>query len=753
MAEKPYPKSEYVIKRDQALLLCGRVADKVVEVPRELPCNIILVHGVNDVGTGYSAAEEGLCAGLQDRLFRLFKPAPYRVPTPEDKTKVEADPDDVFFKRQPAPDTNSPVIPFYWGYRELQDETKTVNGQMTDRYGNRLDKDLSKGGGPFGNATSSLPDMWNRGVYAPIDPVGDPLRPVKTGPGRMYMVLAARRLAALIAMIRNYDPKDTVNIVAHSQGCLLSLLAQAFLLEMGQRTADTLILTHPPYSLEEEMGVLMKGMTYFQGGTDAPMKKPDYDLIDGRQSFQARLQTLVNIVTGVAKARAIEPAFAKLNESDCGGMVEARWKPGSDRDNRGKVYLYFCPEDMTVALDNMRGIGWQGVPDYMRSAQSEQPAQSGYMASKAGFHAHQAMARKPLDELGAGFRQRVFTAKLRHDPATRKLTPVWVGQSPHDFALRIAGEDDHAHVAESGRSMRESLPIARWPVDRSGSLEAQRYGIRTINGEPLRAPWRADVRGNQIEADKVPASSRLAKLDRSERGPCEEVDPIDAAIALTASGGLKVALEELPAAVFRTGLGNKIGVLPEPERARVEAAYNEAKNPNSQDPDDKYAILVASRRNDGVVVAQVRESPNAARKRWQQEVSPKSFHSVIFASRENHRRVTAYDVSIGSGKASSDPTFYAYLCAVADWRLKMPTRDKPRKSILTWKKFMIQFGAYCECEPAWRLKLIKGNANYYTFGELPADLPVMTAKLWGIVVSETTAGKRVSQSLTSKGQP
>lgn len=753
MPESPYPKPEYVIKRDAALLLRGRVADKVVEVPRELPCNIILVHGVNDVGTGYCAAEEGLCAGLQDRLFRLFKPATYRVPTPDDKNKAFDDPDAVFFKRQPASDTDSPVIPFYWGYREARKESKTVNGQMTDRYGNRLDKDLSKGGGPFGNATSSLPDMWNRGVYAPLDPVGDPLRPVKTAPGRMYMVLAARRLAALITMIRKYDPKDTVNIVAHSQGCLLSLLAQAFLLEMGQRTADTLILTHPPYSLEEEMGVLMKGMTYFQGGTDAPMKKSDYDLIDGRQSLHARLQTLVNIVAGVAKARATEPAFAKLNESDCGGMVEGRWKPGGDRDNRGKVYLYFCPEDMTVALDNIRGIGWQGVPDYIQSTQFEQQIQSGYMASKAGFPRPQATARKPLAELGTGFRQRVFTAKLRQDPATRKPVPVLVGQPPHDFALRIAGEDDHTHVAESGRSMRESLPIARWPSDPGGSLEAQRHGVRTINGEPLRAPWQADVRGNQIEGDKIPASSRLAKLDRSERGPCEEVDPIDAAVALTASGGLNVALEELPPAVGRTGLGDKTGVLSEQERARVEAAYNAAKSPNSQNPDDKYTVLAASRRNDGIVVAKVRESPNAARKRWQQEVSPKSFHSVIFASRENHRRVTAYDISIGSGKASSDPEFYAYLCAVADWRLKMPTSDPPRKGILTWTKFTAKFSAYYECEPEWRQQLIQGNANYYSLGGLPAGLPVLTGKLWDIVISETTAGKRVSQTPSSKGQP
>ena len=50
--------------------------------------------------------------------------------------------------------------------------------------------------------------------------------------------------------------------------------------------------------------------------------------------------------------------------------------------------------------------------------------------------------------------------------------------------------------------------------------------------------------------------------------------------------------------------------------------------------------------------------------------SPKSFHGAIIGNAENHRHVTAYDVAIGGGKASSDPRFYEYLCAVADWRLQ-----------------------------------------------------------------------------------
>lgn len=600
--------------------------------------------------------------------------------------------------------------------------------------------------------------MWNRGVYAPLDPVGDPLRPIKTGPGRMYMVLAALRLAALIAMIRKFEPKDTVSIVAHSQGCLLSLLAQAFLLEKGERTADTLILTHPPYSLDEEMGIGMKGLTFFQGGSDAAMSKSQYDLLDGRQSLHARLQTLVNIVSGVVKSKATEPAFAKINEYDCRGMVAGCWKPEGDRDNRGKVYLYFCPEDMTVALDNMRGIGWQGVPDYTRGKQFNYVAE--HEIGDLGYVPHarpqrwspSTVTRKPLAELGAGFFQRVFTAKRRLDPRTGKVLPVLVGQPPHDFALRVKGEDDHAHVAATVRSLRDSLPVATWPIDPMDKPEMQRQGIRAINGEPLHPPCEADLRGNQVDADKIPVSSRLAKAPLQDRGPCEEVDPITAAIAVTASP-LLVRTVEVPDPAGQARYPGTPQDLPAHERAQVEAAYNEAQSRKQDDPADKFTVMRAIRQPNGKVMAVVQESPNDARRRWQHELGEKSFHSAIFDSRENHRRVTAYDVAIGSGQASSHRLFYAYLCAVADWRLKKATpRDPGRKEMLTWDKFVKLHGVYYECEPDWRKQLIKGNVDYYSTGVLPSCLPVLTGELWNIVMSETTTGRRVNQPAAPKGQ-
>jgi hypothetical protein len=38
------------------------------------------------------------------------------------------------------------------------------------------------------------------------------------------------------------------------------------LMEQGERTADTLILTHPPYALDEKMGKLMKTLNSFGEG-------------------------------------------------------------------------------------------------------------------------------------------------------------------------------------------------------------------------------------------------------------------------------------------------------------------------------------------------------------------------------------------------------------------------------------------------------------------------------------------------------
>ena len=754
-----YPKIPYVVGEDVAILHCERSVCKKVKIRRNLPGNIIVIHGVNDVGVSYKAVEDGLCTGLAARLGRSFTPATYRMPVAADKDKLEDDPDAVFFKRTIAKDTNSPVIPFYWGYREVAVKCKTINGQSVDRYGNRLDKDLSKEGGPFGNATSSLPDMWRPGIYAPGDPMGDALRPLKTAPGRMYMVLAAQRLAALISMIRDYDANDTVSIVAHSQGCLLSLLAQAMLMEKGLAPADNLVLTHPPYSLVDSLPLLMRGAAWFDGGEDVAMK-PYYHLLSGAQTMGARLNTLVNIVAGVTKGngQACKPSFAELKKDEHRGMVGNRWQSAEDRDNRRKVYLYFCPEDMTVALDNIQGIGWDGVPDYASGSELVEEEETLSLDGVSVSSGHTKMVereqvRNALTELGGRFYQRIFSNKTRLDPATGKTTLSLVGKPPpFDFPLRLMTESEQAHVDVSLRKYRAQHKAVAWPINTRLSKTEQRNGIRTINGEALKQPVPADLRGtSQIDPLNIPKTSMMRNRKPEDKGPAEEVDPCDASVALTSGSGLHTSAEDRPDPAGYRRFPERDEAIRGAELVLMTAAYNKEKKLDGKGPLDQRKVIAATRYTEGNVLATIEESPNEARLRWQREVSAKSFHSSIIGSAKNHSQVTAYDVAIGSGKASSDPQFYAYLCAVADWRVKISYESgKRRPGILLWSEFLETFRMYFDAEDSWRKNVIKGNISYYNSGVLPADLPLLTGSLWKIVISETKSGKRTSDVKQSK---
>lgn len=717
-----YPKIPYEAGRDSSVLRCDRLSDKTVAVQPDLPGNIIVVHGVNDVGVSYDAVEQGLCAGLNQRLSISTRPARYRMPVKGDKDKLEDDPDDVFFKRKLDKNSFSPVIPFYWGFAEEGEKSQTHNGQKTDRHGNRLDKDLSKGGGPFANATGTLPDMWNRGAGAPVDPVGDPIRPVLNAPGRMYMILAAKRLAALIAMIRDYDQNEAVSLVAHSQGTMLSLLAQAFLMDMGARPADTLVLMNSPYSLPQFTTPTMLAVESFTGGADAAMQG-NYSPISDRQSFDARLDTLVNIVHGVAEKKSLTPAFATLDDhaKHC-GMVGGTWVADKDRDNRGKVYLYFCPEDMTVALDHLRGIGWQGVPDYLNDGAT-------FMSTR---HPMTELTKKVGIPPASGFYQRVFTNKFRLDLVTKKTGPVKVGQPPHNFALRIEGEDEHSHVAESNRGNRGESPVVDWPArtdapwyhTKAHHTKVQREGTRIINGEALPMPAIAQLRGNQIDPNEIPKESAQANLPAKKQGPHEEVDPIDAATAVASDKGLGVRPQEIiedprpatgrvPTRTVGKGFGTRFEF---DALEQLQAAIN-----RNKDAGDQCKLLRAYHWHDDKIRLTRLETPNEARLRWQHEVSAKSFHSAVFGNKANHTNVTAYDVAIGGGTASSHPLFYAYLCAVADWRLKASKSTRP--SIKKWEDFVGKFALYWSKEPKWRSDLIIGNCDYYTTGRLPAFIP------------------------------
>jgi hypothetical protein len=499
----------------------------------------------------------------------------------------------------------------------------------------------------------------------------------------------------------------------------------------------------------------------FAGESNTAMTKSDYIQLNNRQSFDARLDTLINIVHGVARKKAVKPVFATLDDqSQHFGMVGAEWVAAGDRDNRGKVYVYFSPEDMTVALDHLHGIGWQGVQDV---------ASDGRIGT-SGRHAMAELTKKVGSPRACGFYQRVFTIKRRFDLVTQKEGPVLLGRKPpYDFALRLKKEDMGSHVAADNRGHRGTSKAVDWPVvDKGkGRLESQqshdedlREGIRTINGEELPTPVAAQLRGGEAA---IPAASLQAwrKLPQDKQGPCEEVDPIDAAIAVASKKGYLntwISIQD-PGDVMPAGGMSHESPAPHLFKGMAQEALSMVdpvqKYLNQGKPVTQQCVVVQVFRCQGAdlgptkqLLVKRKETPDEARLRWQKEVSPKSFHGAIFGNKDNHANVTAYDLAIGGGLASSHPIFYAYLCAVADWRLKRGTQNELRNGILDWKTFLKTFAPapsedlnkpaadYWSVEPKWRKDLIAGNAGYYSTGVLPTCIPSLTSGLPTAVICQ-----------------
>jgi hypothetical protein len=417
---------------------------------RPAPGLTILVHGVNDIGEAFPYQEMGICQGLNERLDRGrglpvadqdMQPTNYELP-PQKNGKpftagdIHPDPDKVYFAPSQESPT-SPVICFYWGFREetRKSNTKLRHGEYVDRFGNRLDKRYAKNGGFFANATTNIPDMFGAGldygwIVAAVDP-GDPTHPLLNAPARNYMVLAAQRLAMLLRVMRKKSPQEVINIVAHSQGCFIATLAHAMLAKEGHGIkADTIIFNNWPYSVDEPWAEIL------QSG------------VGGQQTISARELTLQRILGDYVMTKpATMPAWSELKKTGR-GVVGLRWQHDSryERDNRGKCYLYFSPDDATVALINIKGIGYLGVYEGLRQ------------------------------RLGPRFLQRVF---VRHD-ARNKAAPA-VGSAPHKLKMVFSC---------SGTSL--------------GCTEVDRG--RTINGEALPHPFAAWMGPAQLPIGPVDAA-------------------------------------------------------------------------------------------------------------------------------------------------------------------------------------------------------------------------------------------------------
>lgn len=381
-------KSHSVIGSGAATTLPGRANDRQVPRPNDLPGIVIFSHGVNDPGANYETVEEGLCQGLNDRLSRsdmmkgtygaLYKQAQADKAKGKTGSQIDAlsDPDTFLYSRDGSA-AHSVFIPFYWGYRATDKEIlkgksnrpERLRTQYQDVRGNRLDAHFAKAGGMFNNATTNLPDMFGAGWKSSwasrriLETAMSNYQYSGSSPSRLYQVLAAKRMAMLISTIRSVAPDETITVMAHSQGTMITLLAQAMLHDEGKRYADCLILVDSPYSFNEDRHWMNS------------IAQPDAPI----QTVQAKLQTMVNIVSECTRTPYRLPDLSELvcTNGKSGGRAGHDWSPKAgkrlnlnqkpitfdERDNRGRVYLYFCPSDGTVGLPNVLGIGKFGIPD------------------------------------------------------------------------------------------------------------------------------------------------------------------------------------------------------------------------------------------------------------------------------------------------------------------------------------------------------------------------------------------------------
>lgn len=353
----------------------------VVDVPlqMQLPGIVIFVHGVNSDGEWYEQAEQGLCAGLNDRMKRQSRHLVHRGPKSGQLTSVTYGPeltDEGYIhpkannKTFIATDQHfSPVIRFRWGYK--------AGGEELQQYGDGiyLNEQDYWGGGPFANGCTSLPDLWSDGMsdqlllwmqVQHLNPTAD--RMVFSCPPRPYFVLAALRLARLVEAIRKKQADVPITIVCHSQGNMIGMAA-AFLGDRlpsitdtygksGRCVADSYVLCNPPYSLVTS--------NLAEDWTQGKLK--DRHGGSGRQSRDARIQTLRTFFGIIREPVCTPPTDAQVDEYTANtkhGYNSAadrdRHGYGANKSTRGRVTLYCCPHDQVIGSDAIQGIGWRGM--------------------------------------------------------------------------------------------------------------------------------------------------------------------------------------------------------------------------------------------------------------------------------------------------------------------------------------------------------------------------------------------------------
>lgn len=441
-----------------------------VGIPRPMPGIVILVHGVNDVGEAYQNQEKGIIAGLSKRLNRTdLYPHEWRdfiMSHNEDAQKKIAAPG------------RSPVIPFYWGYKPVthqayredqqryrQEVSKRNEGAhlpfdayqeddtdkkaslgndgkgaftyQNDNLGNALDVNFAKGGGTFANATTTIPDMLGPGAGGAVVQAagfftlhangGDYTHPVYSNPHRIYQFFAAQRLADLIMQIRSEPTtaKDVINIVAHSQGTIITMLANMLVKQAGHDPVNCVILNHSPYSLESRLSEDMQS-GHHQTSTARQETFKNFCRLMATQ-YRGGVITEDDLLKMEACCTLRKPADNPLR-------TDTRYA----RDNNGRVYNYFCPNDGTVSLKNIQGFGWKGIPNDIAKEIPNLYQRAFYQHGWVG----KAPTATPFELPPAGKGDFQYSPVLN---ATYSASDVIVNgeELPEPFKFKLQGQDNH----------------------------------------------------------------------------------------------------------------------------------------------------------------------------------------------------------------------------------------------------------------------------------------------------------------------
>ncbi|WP_078121810.1 T6SS effector phospholipase Tle3 domain-containing protein [Thiosocius teredinicola] len=498
-----------VIKEFVTTPKVGETDQVDIRFKRPMPGIIILVHGVNDVGEAYPTQADGLCQGLNIRLGRDdLTPGEWDVPRACKDNRV------VSHERRAEAQGYNPIIPFYWGFRAVDKATydadqaryrdelrrrrdvKEVDApydayyvvgandpskgyENQDCFGNRLDENFAKNGGVFANATSNLVDMWGPGgnIWGIVKWISryvmdDLSHPMYENPHRVYFVWAAQRLADLIAEIRNRPntKDDSITLVAHSQGTMVSMLANFLAAnspDSPSRPADCLILNNSPYSFQ----------TPFHEASQS---------FGPQQSKRARIETFANLCQLTFEQRVAGPSAEHLVAKGVAAS-SVKEKEAHMRDNHGRIFNYFCPHDMTVSLDNVEGFGWQGVP--------------------LDIH----------EKCGEGFGQRMFLDNefmhLQPSPKPRKLpnlkralAKVFSNEDVPTGALRdlnagMLPDLDYEFTLLSGCN---NIGSSNWGVQAAATPETGRNIQREVVRNPFeRLPDRLTYTSSMLNAEEI----------------------------------------------------------------------------------------------------------------------------------------------------------------------------------------------------------------------------------------------------------